>query len=327
MTTKCRWATACAAVLIVIAAGCETTGGSQMQTTVYDMHRRMVKLDRELDSSVSRLNETTATLLARVDESDQQTRMLRGLLEENQMKLEQLSRDLNSMKTTLYRHWNLTTAAPGAPPRDAAAGAVTIEGAPTFTPPPAVPPQHELLDSAPVPLERTPPPVPAPLETLEPGPMPAPVSEPEITQEPEYVSMAPATPTAPGTADPRLLYQQAQRSYANDDFNTALREFDEYLARFPSEDPSLTANALFWKAKCLMSLGRYADAVQAFESLRGAYSTSTKVPFAMHNQAVAHSRLGQTAQAERLMEAVIDQYPISPAADQARADLRKLRGE
>jgi TolA-binding protein len=47
----------------------------------------------------------------------------------------------------------------------------------------------------------------------------------------------------------------------------------------------------------------------------------------MHNQAVAHSRLGQLPEAARLMEAVIDQYPTSQAADQARTDLRKLRGE
>ncbi len=324
MTRHCTWAIGCLTAAVLVAAGCESTGGSQMQTTVYDTHRRMVKLDRELESSVARLNETTATLLARVDESDQQTRMLRGMIEENQVKLDNLSRDLNSMKTTLYRHWNLSTAAPGAvPQRDVAAGAVTIEGAPTLsqTPPPMTPPRHELMDSAPVPLERTPTPTQAP-------PMTAPaVAEPLITQEPEYESAPPPPSTAPVAGDPRLLYQQAQRSYANDDFAAALREFDDYLARFPGEDPSLSANALFWKAKCLMNLDRYGESVQAFESLRGAYPTSTKVPFAMHNQAVAHSRLGQTAQAERLMEAVIDQYPISPAADQARADLRKLRGE
>ena len=75
-----------------------------------------------------------------------------------------------------------------------------------------------------------------------------------------------------------------------------------------------------------MNMEQYAESVQAFEGLRSNFPTSTKVPFAMHNQAVAHSRLGQTAQAERLMEAVIEQFPISPAADQARADLQKLRG-
>ncbi|NLF56403.1 MAG: tetratricopeptide repeat protein, partial [Candidatus Hydrogenedens sp.] len=60
---------------------------------------------------------------------------------------------------------------------------------------------------------------------------------------------------------------------------------------------------------------------------RSRFPNDTKVPFAMHNQAVAHSRLGQTAEADRLMQAVIDQYPMSPVAEQARSDLQKLRGQ
>ena len=319
MKLKGKWVVLGVLGALLLAPGCETTGGNQMQTTIYDTHRRMVKLDKELESSVSRLNESTATLIARVDESDQQTRMLRGMLEENQAKLDALSRELESMKTTLYRHWNLTTTgAPAGPPRSVSTGPVTVESPPTLAPPPPTlptqtPPRNELLDSAPIPTEQltqAPPPPPA----VE----PVPVADPQ-----EYVS-EPAVPAADGS-DPRVLYQQAQRSYANDDFASALRQFDDYLAQYPSND--LSANAQFWKAKCLFNLNRYAESVQAFEGLRSNFPTSTKVPFAMHNQAVAHSRLGQTAQAERLMEGVIEQYPVSPAADQARADLRKLRGE
>ncbi|HNZ47939.1 MAG TPA: tol-pal system protein YbgF [Candidatus Hydrogenedentes bacterium] len=321
-----------AAIIVItgILPGCETMGGNQMQTTVYDMHRRMVKLDRELDSSVSRLNESTATLIARTDQSDQQTRMLQGLLEENQAKLDALTRELASMKTTLYRHWNLTTSgAPAGPPKDVSAGTVTIEGAqtpavtppsapavapasaPAETPAPAAPPaaaqtqtgKNEIFDSAPLPTE-----------TLT-----------GAAQTAAPVQTAAEVPQSPAASDPRVLYQQAQRSFANEDYNTALRQFDEYLSQNPSSD--LSANALFWKGKCLYSMDRYAESIQAFEQLRTNYGTSTKVPFAMHNQAVAHSRLGQLPEAARLMEAVIDQYPTSQAADQARTDLRKLRGE
>lgn len=328
-----RWMVLGVTVALLLVAGCETTGGNQVQTTIYDTHRRMVKLDKELESSVSRLNESTATLIARVDESDQQTRMLRGMLEENQAKLDALARELDSMKTTLYRHWNLSTTGPAAgPPRSVSTGQVTIEGPsqpqslPTQpAPPPTLPaqtaPGNELMDSAPVPTEQlsmAPPPVEAAPPAMQVETQPVPVADPQ-----EYLSEPVSQPA--GASDPRILYQQAQRSYANDDFAGALRQFDDYLAQYPSND--LSANAQFWKAKCLFSLNRYAESVQAFEALRSNFSTSTKVPFAMHNQAVAHSRLGQTAQAERLMESVIEQYPVSPAADQARADLRKLRGE
>ncbi len=309
--TECKWVMVCAVMAIIVVAGCETTGGNQMQTTVYDTHRRMVKLDRELEDSVGRLNETTATLLARVDESDQQTRMLRGLLEENQQQLETLSRELRDMRTTLYRHWGLTTPGQAAPVRDVVPGEVTVERPEPLQPTaPQTEPRHELLDSAPIPTEQ----LTAPLEES-----PATPTEPEEAP----VQAEPVTPAE----DPRVPYQQAQRSYSQDNFETALEQFDSFLQRFPDADPDLKANAQFWKAKCLMNLERYAESVQTFETLRGSYQSSTKIPFAMHNQAVAHSRLGQSVEAERLMQAVIDQFPISPAADQARADLRKLRGE
>lgn len=318
----------------VLISGCESMGGNQMQTTVYDMHRRMVKLDRELDSSVSRLNESTATLVARTDQSDQQTRMLQGLLEENQAKIDALSRELASMKTTLYRHWNLTTSgAPASPPRDVSTGTVTIEGA--QTPVPAAP----VVDAVPPIAEVTTPAAPQPLPTVAEVAAATPAGQNELfdsaplpTESLTGASQTAAPVAAPVTqpqssavSDPRLLYQQAQRSFANEDYSTALRQFDEYLAQNPSSD--LSANALFWKGKCLYSMDQYADSVRAFEQLRTSYGTSTKVPFAMHNQAVAHSRLGQLSEAARLMEAVIEQYPTSTAADQARTDLRKLRGE
>lgn len=332
MMKQGRWLALCAVAAILLAAGCETTGGNQMQTTVYDTHRRMVKLDKELEESVGRLNESTANLLARVDESDQQTRMLRGLIEENQQKLDTLSKELRDMRTTLYRHWGLTVSGgTSAPVRDVVPGQVTVEGpatlqsqppaAPAPTTPPQTPARNELVDSAPVPTA----PTSAPATTAAPAAPAVPAVTDAAAAATEAAPAVSAAPPASGE-NPQALYQEAQRSYSRDDYATALTQFDEYLSKHLNEDENLSANAQFWKAKCLMNMERFAESVQAFEALRSNFPSSTKVPFAMHNQAVAHSRLGQTAQAQRLMEAVIEQYPISPAADQARADLQKLRG-
>lgn len=323
------WAVLGGMAALLVASGCETTGG-QTQTTIYDIHQRMVKLDKELGTSITQLNEGTATLNARLDASDEQTRTLRGMLEENQAKLENLSRELADMKSTLYRHWNLSTAGG---PKSATAGAVTIEspGTESLTEVPSATTPAPTVTPAPA---TTPPAVTTPPAATEPVVQTAPKNElvdsaPIPTEPPAEVTPAPpaeATKAADaGSGDPRLLYQQAQRSFANDDFAGALGQFDAYMSQFPNND--LSANAQFWKAKCLFNLNRYDESVKSFEQLRSNFPNSTKVPFAMHNQAVAHSRLGQTAEAERLMEAVIEQYPVSPAADQARADLRKLRGE
>lgn len=335
MKTNYAWVALGCAVALLLTAGCETTGGNQTQTTIYDTHKRMVKLDKELGSSVTQLTESTATLNARLDESDQQTRMLLGILEENRVKLDTLSRELESMKTTLYRHWNLTTTGASSASRGSVStGTVTIEGPatepatvqtppPDQTPPPVpTPPPAQTLPAAETPVT----PQTQPKSLLEDS-APLPTETASQVANEEVAAPLPAEPAAPVVEqiDPGLMYQQAQRSFANDDFSGALTQFNEFLSKYP--DNELSANAQFWKGKCQFNLNQYDESVRSFEGLRGKFSSSTKVPFAMHNQAVAHSRLGQTDEAIRLMEAVIEQYPASPAADQARADLRKLRGE
>lgn len=278
--------------------GCETTGG-QTKTTIYDMHRRVVKLDKDLGESINQLNATSATLNQRVDDMDGQTRELRSLLEENQRKLDEIKGDM----TRLFRAMNLSQGAISHDPlRNIQPGSVVIEP-PSQTPgaapaPGALPTpsaQNELLDSAPVP-------------TGVGAAAPAAV---------------PAAPAAVG--DPNVLYNQAQNSYSSGDYKTAMQRFDEFLGQFPSSENA--HNALFWKAKCQLNLGSFADSVQSFEGVRSRFPNSTKVPFAMHNQAVAHSRLGQTEEAVRLMQAVVDQFPMSPVAEQAKSDLKRLKGE
>lgn len=284
--------------------GCETTGG-QTKTTIYDMHRRVVKLDKDLGESINQLNTTSATLNQRVDDMDGQTRELRSLLEENQRKLDEIKGDM----TRLFRAMNLSQG-------------VT---APTGTVTPSVNPNVQAGTPQIVPPAQTPGAAPVP------GALPTPSAQNELLDSapvPTGVgaaapAAAPAAPAAVG--DPNVLYNQAQNSYSSGDYKTAMQRFDEFLGQFPTSENA--HNALFWKAKCQLNLGGFADAVQSFEGVRSKFPNSTKVPFAMHNQAVAHSRLGQTEEAIRLMQAVVDQFPMSPVAEQAKSDLKRLKGE
>lgn len=272
----------------VLLSGCETTN-SQMETTVYDMHRRIVRQERDLNDAVTKLNETTVDLSRRVEDSDLQTRRVASMQEEIHVKLDNLERSLEGFRSTLYRHFNLSGAGTGtrplAPPPPATGGDVTIE-------PPATAPaqQSATMPSMVDPVEQT------------------------------------IAPTGAGAGTPREDYARAQSSYAGGDYQTALRQFDEFLQSHPNADDEMRANAQFWKAKSLLNENNYREAIQEFDKLRGQFGMSTKVPFAMHNQAVAYSRIGQNDEAIRLMQAVIDEYPISPAADQARADIRRLQG-
>ncbi|HOQ90637.1 MAG TPA: tetratricopeptide repeat protein [Candidatus Hydrogenedentes bacterium] len=303
MSRSTWWLFGAACVVAVTLTGCNTTG-SQLETTIYDMHKRVVKLDKDLGESITKLNETAATLNARVDEMDQQTRQLGLLIENNQKRLDDLSKDLARFRADVYRHLGITASVPGAvggtPNVSVGQPMIETPGGVTTPAPPApagtvVQGRNELVDSAPSPL-------------------------PAAQAAPVQPTPAPAQPAM----DERTLYATAQRAQESGDLEGALKLFDEYLTRFPNGEQA--ANAYFWKGKCQLDLNRHADAVQTYETLRSKYPNNTKTPYAMYNQAVAHVRLGQTAEAARLMQAIIDQFPMSPVAEQAKNDIKKLTG-
>ncbi|MBI3117728.1 MAG: hypothetical protein HYZ00_03515, partial [Candidatus Hydrogenedentes bacterium] len=125
-----------AAVMEVLAGCATTTGGDQFQNTVYDMHRRVVKLENTLEGTMTQLNETTATLTARVGENDEQTRRIGSLLEENQARLDGIAQELSEFKSTLYRRWGEPGASGPAvgPSPEVTTGTPTIEVPSTVTP-------------------------------------------------------------------------------------------------------------------------------------------------------------------------------------------------
>lgn len=282
-------------------------GGSQLQNTVYDTHRRVANLDKNLESSITRLNETSAELVTRVEASDQQVRTLQSTLEENQMRLTQLQDKLDALVRRLYAERGLTLPSSPGVPTD-----VTVKPGeePTVIPPPA---SNTPKATTPAPgAEALPPPQPTAPPELSPL---ANATPPPAT---------PTTPTTPSTGSAEKDYQQAQRSFANQDYSKALEQYSAFLQRYPESENA--ANATFWRAKSLQAMEKYEEAIQGFEMLRSKYSTNQKVPFAMHQQAVCHARLGQTDRAIKLMQQVIKDYPMTPAADQAKTDLKKLQG-
>jgi tol-pal system protein YbgF len=292
-----RYLFAMSVPVAAVMAGC-ATGGSQVETTLYDLHRRVVQMERSVDESVNRLNTTTAELNARVDQNDQEVRRLITRSEDHQMQMDRIEADLSTLRNRTYRELGLTT---GAPQAEVSVDEVIVEsptGSVTVTPPSQLrteaPAEQTQVAEAPPPREPTP----------EPEPTPAPAPAP--------------------TGDPQVYYQAAQRSYSGENYNQALQQFDEFLQRYPGSE--LGANAQFWKAKSHLKLGQYQESIREFQKLINNHPNDTKVPYAIHNQAVAHSNLGQINEAIRLMQRVVDEYPISPAADQARSDLRQLRG-
>ncbi len=291
---------------MLLLAGCATTSTSNdpVANTIYDMHRKVSRIDKDLGGTVTHLNETAADLGVRVNESNAQAREMQSTVEENRQKLAQLESKLDTLTYNVYKALGITTpsrsqpstgwdTAPGT--SDVQTGGLQVEppsGAVT-APAAAAPPG---LPAEPDPLAHTASATPAPVET--------------------------AAAAAP--LDPIPAYNQAMEAYQRDQFDEALGLFTDFTTRFP--DSEVIDNAQFWKSECLYNLGRYEECVAEFEKLRANHPDSAKVPYGMFNQAAAHLKLGQQARAFALLEDLVENYPMTPAAARARSKLKEVQG-
>ena len=265
-------------LLCTLTVGCATAGSTGSSSSLLqDTHTRVVRLDKNLGGTISKLNETTAELVSRVNESDQQTRRLKTMVEENQVKLDALTRSLNELTQAIYRQYGLTK------PDSGMTGAV-IEPPPT-----------------------------RPYST-----------QPSTTPEPYVASTTPTAAPVATDAEVRTYYEQALKTYRQEQYDQALIEFQSFMDRFP--DSQWMPNARFFKGRCLLKQEQYLEAIEEFKIVQNKYPTNSKVPVALQNHAVALSRLGQTQEAIVLLEKLINNYPFSPSAVQAKHDLQKLKG-
>lgn len=279
-----------AALLVPVTPAVAASKADQMRNTVSAIHRLVQNLERNLSSSVERLNETSAELLTRVDASDQSTRRLLSVVEENQMKLDLMQRRLDDLVTTLYKHLDLS------PPTQLAAG-------PTSTTPP--PPVEDSLEVRSGEIR---------------------VQAPTVEAAPEL--RTPVLPQAeifepPSSEEADSYYIRARGLYTEGNYRGALEQFDSYARLFP--DSPNAGFAQYWKALCHLRLDEYEMAIREFGVLLRDYPTSGKVPLAMHNQAVAYSYNGQNNEAKATFEKLIQQYPDDVVADLARDKLRQLQ--
>lgn len=94
-------------VLLLLAGGCMTAaggGGGASGDTSYATYRMV----QDLSAAVDNLNQTTAAMSVRLDETDRTLRELRSMSEENQAKLNQLQSSLDRLTATIYEQFGLT---------------------------------------------------------------------------------------------------------------------------------------------------------------------------------------------------------------------------
>ncbi|MFQ5801887.1 MAG: DUF3568 family protein [Candidatus Methylomirabilales bacterium] len=113
------------------------------------------------------------------------------------------------------------------------------------------------------------------------------------------------------------IYETGIRDYIQGDFPSATTHFRRYLTAQPDEDQA--PKALYWLGESLYSQRQYADALLQYQTILRDYPGSPEVPRALFRGAHVYLQLGDTRQADALLETLITQHPRSREAQLTRA--------
>jgi tol-pal system protein YbgF len=119
------------------------------------------------------------------------------------------------------------------------------------------------------------------------------------------------------------LYDSAYQDFVKGQYALALQGFTQYLQMQPAS--SLADNAQYWIGECYYSQKKYAEAIQAFQTVITKYPEGEKIASAMLKLAYAQITAGQTTSGKTNLEAIIKRFPQSNEASLARTRLQELR--
>jgi tol-pal system protein YbgF len=128
-----------------------------------------------------------------------------------------------------------------------------------------------------------------------------------------------AAPQAPPVGD---LYQSALRDYNSARYDVAGAEFSDVLRFYPQDD--LAGNAQFYLGEIAYRQGNYQAAIKAYDATVEHYSGNPKIPAAQLRKGEALIALSQREAGVRELRSLIQRYPQTPEAQQARSRLNAM---
>ena len=157
-------------------------------------------------------------------------------------------------------------------------------------------------------------------QPMQPGAAPAGGGQPGQNQPGAGQPAAqPATPQAPPVGD---LYQSALRDYNSARYDVAGSEFSDVLRYYPQDD--LAGNAQFYLGEIAYRQGNYQAAIKAYDLTVEQYSGNPKIPAAQLRKGEALIALNQKEAGIRELRSLIQRYPQTPEAQQARSRLNAM---
>src|SRR5208337_5080005 len=134
-------------------------------------------------------------------------------------------------------------------------------------------------------------------------------------QQAQQQAMAAAPP-------PDVLYNNALRDYNGAKNDLAIQEFSDYIKFYPNTD--LAGNCYFYLGEIQFRQGNYQQAAQNYDQVLQNFPTGSKVASAQLKKGFALIELGKQDDGVQELRHLIQRYPRSPEALQARERLRKL---
>jgi len=135
----------------------------------------------------------------------------------------------------------------------------------------------------------------------------------QAQQQAQAIAQAPA---------PDVLYNNALRDYNGAKNELAIQEFNDYIKFYPNTD--LAGNAYFYLAEIQFKAGDYQKAVANYDLVLQNFPSGNKAAAAQLKKGYALLELGKEDEGTQELKHVIQRYPRTNEAVQARERLRKL---
>ena len=135
----------------------------------------------------------------------------------------------------------------------------------------------------------------------------------QAQQQAQAIAQAPA---------PDVLYNNALRDYNGAKNDLAIQEFNDYIKFYPNTD--LAGNAYFYLAEIQFKAGDYQKAVANYDLVLQNFPSGNKAAAAQLKKGYALLELGKEDEGTQELKHVIQRYPRTNEATQARERLRKL---
>ena len=147
----------------------------------------------------------------------------------------------------------------------------------------------------------------------------------QSSQQSQAASSASQTQQAAAVAaapPPDILYNNALRDYNGNKNDLAIQEFSDYIKFYPNTD--LAGNCYFYLGEIQFRQGNYQQATQSYDQVLQNFPTGSKGAGAQLKKGLALIELGKQEDGVAELRRVIQRYPKSPEALQARERLKKL---